>query len=47
MKIQFKARIWKQGTSCVITIPADFVKHNLVDETKEYYVTIQLTEVKP
>jgi len=37
---KFKAKIWKTGTSYVVTIPKDFVKNGLIKPEIEYLVEL-------
>lgn len=37
----FRQKIWNAGNSWVVTIPADFVKHKMVDVSKEQEVTLK------
>ena len=39
--IKFKAKIWKQATSYVITIPKVFLKANSLEEGQEYLFEVK------
>ena len=39
--MKFTAKPWKAANSYVITIPSDFVKHGIVDASKEYEVELK------
>jgi len=38
--IKFKSKIWKTGTSFVVTIPKDFVKNKIIEEDKDYLIEV-------
>jgi len=47
MELKFKAKIWKTGTSRVVTIPDDYIKHGLLEEDGEYtFIITQEKEAK-
>ena len=45
MFMKFNGKIWKAGTSYVITVPSQFIKHGLIDENKLQVITIEQDEV--
>ena len=38
--IQFKTKIWKTGSSYVLTVPFAYIKHGQLDEGMEYSIKI-------
>lgn len=40
MKAKFKGTIWRTGNTNVITIPAQYLKDEVVELDKEYTITI-------
>lgn len=40
-KITFIKKIWKTGSAHVITIPRQYIKDNLLEENKNYNVTLE------
>lgn len=42
--LKFKAKIWKQANSHVVTIPSDFVKHGNVPEDTDLDFTVEVPE---
>lgn len=44
MKARFKANIWRSGNTNVLTVPAQYVKDNVVELDKDYQVTIDEIE---
>lgn len=39
--VKFKASVYKTGNSHAVVIPSDFIKHNVIDVTKEYFFEIK------
>ena len=39
--VSYIGKIWKTGTSNVISVPAAFVKHGIVNSNCEYYIELR------
>ena len=40
-ELKFKAKLWKTGSSSVVTIPSDYVSNELIEKNKEYLFVIK------
>lgn len=41
MKVRFKANIWRTGNTNVLTVPAQYVKDEVLNAEKDYFVTLE------
>lgn len=42
--MKFKAKVWKSGDSCVITIPSFLIKNEGIEVGKEYLIRIGVVD---
>lgn len=46
-EVKFKGEVWKTGNGYVITVPAAFIRHSLINKKKVYEIILRQTDLTP
>lgn len=44
MLVKYKAKVWKTGSSYVLTVPKAFIDSNILNDGEEYEISLENTD---